>query len=784
MNQAAQQTKFMLNLMLGIITFCISIGFLSIFLQERFLDKTIITFEKQIKNDENRIRIGKYIIEDLNNLRESFYGTLAVFNYKSESYLFTRIQEASDDIMQALDIIEKGGIFVKNIPLNLPEQDLLVDRVNYHPIGHDKYIEEIMVLRVLVSDICSNIIPELQELLEQRRAVHMGRGLSPKKVAARMNTFFKKLDPQFKRMKENANKLFYDSTIHTEQVKQQISKRKQQFFWITTVSSVVVLLITIFLGLIISRRIIVNTMCAIMEEEQKFKAIADFSNDWDEWILPDKTYRYVSPACETITGYSCEDFFNNPNLVYEIVHPEDQEKFSEHQHHHLNPDASQAGLHFRLIHKNGTTRWIWHQCRPLFTPDGSWCGRRASNRDVTSLHSAQINLKRNEQRLELALQGGELGLWDWDIETGEFLCNNRWFEMFEYEPSEIRVNFDSWKKMLHPDDLSNVMEIVDQHIQGKSEYFEAEYRLQTKSKHWVWCLSKGKVIDHDKIGKPLRMVGTHLDITARKERESKERAFALQQEKLQRLKSIDIIAGAIAHRFNNAMTAVIGNLELLHFDLPTGSPEKGRVTSALEAAHGSTRIGTMLLTYLGQGTRHRSSENFAALVQEALTELKAQLVDSIMVKVVPPPNDLFCLADKKQLKEVVISIIINSIESMSDAGGHIEISFGEANFLRDSFPMIFREHKQSEGVYVYCQISDTGCGINQDDLPHIFEPFVTSKFVGRGLGLAMATGIMRSHHGALMVEGTSDKGTTVRILLPSFSLADKEKEELAQTELG
>ena len=773
MNRAAQQTKFMLRLMLGIIVLCIGMGFLSLFLQERFSNQAITAFEKQIENDKNRIHIGRYIIDDLSRLRKSFYGTLAVFNQRSESHLINRIQDISDELMQALDVIEKGGDFAKEIPLNLPEQDSLVDRVAYHPVGHDRYIEEIMVLRVLISDIVNTMVPELRELLDQRQSVHSGTNTSPKKVATRMNTFFNKLDPQFNRMEEYANKLFYDSTIHMEKVKQQIASREQQFFRLTAFSSVAIVLIIIFLGLVISRSIIAKTMCAIRDEEKKFRAIADFSNDWDEWLLPDKTYKYVSPACEIITGYSREEFFKNPDLVNEIVHPEDQKKLCEHRHDHFDPDSPQAEVNFRIIHKDGTNRWIWHQCRPLFTPEGTWCGRRASNRDVTSLHISQKNLKMNEQRLKLALQCGELGLWDWNIETGEFLCNKRWFEMLEYEPWEIEVNLESWKKMLHPDDFSKVTEKVDQHLQGESEYFEAEYRLQTKSKCWVWCLSKGKVIDCDNTGKPLRAVGTHLDITDRKERESKEREFVLQQEKIQRLKSIDIIAGAIAHRFNNAMMAVVGNLDLLHLTLPNGSPEKAMAASAQQAAKGASRIGTMMLTYVGQGTQHLSSENFVELVQETLTELKDQFMDSIMVKFIPPPGDLFCVIDKKQLKEVIISIITNSVESMGNPGEHIEISFGEDHFSRDSFPMIFQADKPADGVYVYCQISDTGCGIHQDDLTHIFEPFVTTKFVGRGLGLAMATGVMRSHHGALTVESTSDKGTTVRVLLPSLSQVDK-----------
>jgi two-component system, cell cycle sensor histidine kinase and response regulator CckA len=759
------QTRFMLRLMLGIIVLCVGFGFSFLFLQDILFNRTLVNFEKQIENDKNRIHIGKYIIEDLAKVERNFHKTLSIFNPKEQDYIIAQIKTITNELALELDVIEKGGVLIKTIPLNIPEKNFLEDKVSYQPVGQDKYIEEILVLRVLLSDI-KDQIPMLLDLLNQRQLVHSGT-IPLQDLSYKMSSFFRKLDPQFKRMEEYANKIFYDSTIHTGQVERAIAERKKNFSRMAVLSSVFVLLIITIIGLIISKRIIERTLHTIRKEENKFRGIADFSYDWDEWILTDGSYGYVSPACARISGYNREEFLHNPNLFDDILHPDDRKKINEHRRNHLNQESPKAELNFRIIRKDGQVRWIWHQCQPLFNHDGVWSGRRTTNRDVTSLHNAQKDLELNEQRLTLALQGGELGLWDWNIETGEFVCNERWFEMLEYQPEDLNINLEIWKKTIHPDDFTGVMEKLGKHLQGENEYFDVEYRSQTKSEQWIWILSKGKVIERDSAGNPLRAVGTYLDISEHKKKEDQKRALIRQQEQIQRLKSLDLMAGAIAHRFNNSMMAVTGNLELIIDSLPGGSPEKEMATDAQEAANDASRVGTMMLTYVGQGKQQHSQINFVEMVQEAVSEIKNKFIPAVTVSFTPPPTSFFCKMDKKQIKEVIISIITNAIESIDSCEGDIEITCGEDHFTSNSFPIIFQGDKLKDGVYAYCQIRDSGCGILHDDLMRIFEPFFTTKFIGRGLGLAMATGVMRSHHGALMVESSLGEGSTVRVLLPS-----------------
>ncbi|MFC1724081.1 PAS domain S-box protein [candidate division KSB1 bacterium] len=129
---------------------------------------------------------------------------------------------------------------------------------------------------------------------------------------------------------------------------------------------------------------------------------------------------------------------------------------------------------------------------------------------------AEKALEESEGRLELALKGADLGLWDWNIKTGEVVFNQRWAEMLGYSLDEIIPNVDSWYKLNHPEDVPLIEKALKDHFEGKTEIYETEHRMKTKSGEWKWILDRGRVFERDKKGNPLRATGTHLDITERK----------------------------------------------------------------------------------------------------------------------------------------------------------------------------------------------------------------------------------------------------------------------------
>jgi len=134
-------------------------------------------------------------------------------------------------------------------------------------------------------------------------------------------------------------------------------------------------------------------------------------------------------------------------------------------------------------------------------------------------HESEKRIRVSEERVQLALKGGNLGLWDWDLVTGDVFFNERSAEMLGYLLDEIKPLTRKWTEFIHPEDKAWVMEEVKDHLEGRTPFYESEHRRRHKSGKWVWIRSRGQVVARDKDGKPLRATGTHLDITERKKAE-------------------------------------------------------------------------------------------------------------------------------------------------------------------------------------------------------------------------------------------------------------------------
>ncbi len=191
----------------------------------------------------------------------------------------------------------------------------------------------------------------------------------------------------------------------------------------------------------------------------------------------------------------------------------------------LTAEAPTQSLEHRVVAPGGEIRVQRWTNRVLCDDHGSAVAYQAVGEDITEHKRAEETLRASEERLELALEGAGLGIWDQNFETGVIVRNDRWAEMLGYTPEEIDGNVISWKDLIHPDDMPAVDKMIQDHESGQTPLFRAEHRMRTKGGTWKWILNWGRITERNGSGKPVRAVGIHIDITERKQAEEAQRRF-------------------------------------------------------------------------------------------------------------------------------------------------------------------------------------------------------------------------------------------------------------------
>lgn len=384
---------------------------------------------------------------------------------------------------------------------------------------------------------------------------------------------------------------------------------------------------------------------------------------------------------------------------------------------------------------------------------------------------AEQALAESEERLDLALRGADLGTWDWNIETGEVVFNERWAEMLGYALREIEPHVRAWEQLVHPDDWAGVQAVLQAHLTGRTPGYETEHRLRTKSGGWVWVLDRGKVVARAADGRPLRAAGTYLDITARKEADAERERLETQLRQAQKMEAVGQLAGGVAHDFNNILTTILGNAELVLESLrPRVPPDDMALQGLAQVERAAQRAATLtrqLLVFSRRDTARPEVLSVNAILTDMQKMLRRLITENIALELVPARDLHMVRADAGQLEQVVMNLVINARDAMPQ-GGRLRIE--TANVTLGAADTGARP-EATPGPYIVLTISDTGCGMDADTMEHMFEPFFTTKPAGQGTGLGLATvyGIVQRSSGHIVVSSAPGQGATFRVFLPAVA---------------
>jgi PAS domain S-box-containing protein len=426
--------------------------------------------------------------------------------------------------------------------------------------------------------------------------------------------------------------------------------------------------------------------------------------------------------------------------------------------------------------------------------------------DITDEKRARDALASSQERLALALGVRGLAWWDWEVETGQVWGTDDKAGMLGYEPGEGTANVDWWIRQIHPDDYDRAIATMRGHLEGTLPEYLMEYRLRRKDGSWCWCYDRGHVTERGEDGRPLRVTGVVFDITeleeAREElarhrdrlqqlvderttsleraneelraeiahREEAERRRQEMEARLaqtRKMESLAVLAGGIAHDFNNLMTAVLGNLELALEQVPPDSLLKQLLNDASASAARGADLSRQMLAYTGYGVFAREPTHLNELVRQYESLIRAAAGREASVALELGPDVEAFAGDGEKVLQAIINLTKNAAEALETHDAPVVIRTGGGEYDAGQLESPFAEEDPPPGAYMWFEVEDTGHGIRQEAFHKLFDPFFSTRFTGRGLGLSEVLGIVRGHRGVIQVYSTVGEGTRVRCLFPA-----------------
>jgi PAS domain S-box-containing protein len=483
---------------------------------------------------------------------------------------------------------------------------------------------------------------------------------------------------------------------------------------------------------------------AIAERDEKFRIVTDFSWDWEYWIAPDGRFLHISPSCERMTGYSPMDFYNNQDLFLAIIHPDDRQRIHAHLKEEIH-GAAEFHFDFRIVARNGEERWIAHSCRPVFNALGLSLGRRANNRDITRRKRTQAALQEKEKFFRMVLDATSNGVWDRNLQTGEVYYGENWAKMLGYTIEEVRDREITWENLLHPDDKHASLAAVLNHLQGLTSRYVAEFRMLNKSGDWQWVLARGKVVEWDEQGQPLRFVGTHYDISDRKKAE---------EELKESSRKIKEFAYSVVHDLKNPAISIHGLARHLQNKCGEMLDDKGKkfcaqiLSSSEEIAALVDKINVFISAQeVPLALQRVSLRETINIIRE---EFSLQL-DLRSIRWLEPTSLPDITADRLSLLRILRNLVDNALKYGGEKLSEIEIGY-----------------KDSE-VFHILSVRDDGVGLGNEESNDLFSMFMRKKTAlgieGAGMGLAIVKDVAAQHKGQVWIEHNPEHGITFFVSL-------------------
>jgi PAS domain S-box-containing protein len=519
--------------------------------------------------------------------------------------------------------------------------------------------------------------------------------------------------------------------------------------------------------------------------EQRFRSFVENINDILFVLTPAGEFSYVSPQWHQAFGYQLSETIGQP--FQSFIHADDVSTCSAFMQRIIETGESHSGVTYRVRCKDGGYLWYRANASRVLDPVTGTFTLLGIGRDITESLQAETALREmassleaqsneirqiNEsleqrveertkesyeahQRLSGIIEGTNAGTWEWNVQTGETVFNERWAEMIGYSLEELApLSIETWMRIAHSHDIEVGGTLLQKHFNGELDYYELDVRMMHKSGHWIWVLNRGKVTRWAEDGKPLLMQGTHQDITERK-RIEKELQHARDLAEAANLAKSEFLA-TMSHEIRTPMNGIIGMTGLL---LETGLTHEQREYTGIVKKSGDNLLSLIndILDFSKIEARKLDMEmidfDLRITVEDTADMLAGRAIDAGLKLICRIEADVptYLKGDPGRLRQVITNLAGNAIKFTPH--GEVVIS---ASLTSD----------QGGSVLILFEVRDTGIGIPPSRCAAVFEPFTqadgstTRKYGGTGLGLAICKQLVELMGGEIGVKSAEGQGST------------------------
>lgn len=473
----------------------------------------------------------------------------------------------------------------------------------------------------------------------------------------------------------------------------------------------------------------------------------------------------ISENVSNQLGYEPREFLENSRFWSDHIHPDDRKDVLAGRDR-----VFELGRHtheYRFLHRDGAYRWMYDQLRLSRDRQGNAVEIVGYWMDVTDLIPRMEGLPETQQVLD-------------STPDAMIIVNDKGDIVFVNSQAEKVFGYARDELLEKPVELLIPKHVHSRHSRHRETFFSDPHARPMGAELELYGRRKdGSQFPVEISLSPFRTrrssrvlaAAAVRDITGRKRADQERLRLETKVQQAQKLESLSVLAGGVAHDFNSLLMVVLSSSEIALMALPEKSLARGQLEHINTAALRAAELTKQMLAYAGKGKFVVEALNLSSLLKEMVDLLRASISKKVVLKCTLAGGLPTIEGDATQIRQVIMNLIINASEAMEGKSGGVTVSTSVMEASHSDLSEAFLAEDLQAGRYACLEVSDTDCGMDEQTRQRIFDPFFTTKFNGRGLGLAAVLGIVRRHGGALKLSSQPNRGSTMQVFFPVSQLA-------------